>query len=159
MTHAEALALARKKKRAAEAKGRRLQYLARDYFVSLGARVCIAWKLTHWFPKPGGGGMFAIQVRHDFYGLWDLIVCWPDGRRGFVQVTTLNNVAAKRTAILLERFPATAQDMIVGHEYGRTFRLLRGPAFVTGKEQVEAPKRPKGGKRGRPSTKKVMVTA
>lgn len=133
----------RKARKRAEATGRRLQLLARDYFLSQGMRVEIAQKKMLTFPNKSKPGTFIhISKKHDYFGLWDLVVVGPggEGARFFVQVTTLNNVAAKRTAILESGFPATGYDLVLGHEGGRRFRVLRGPEFVTGEERIEVPK-------------------
>ena len=141
------------KKKNAEAKGRRLQHLARDYFLSLGCRVEVAPKVAFWMKDKKTGKWIALSKRHDYLGLWDLLIVYPDGTRAFAQVTTLNHVATKRAKILESKFPASEHDTILGHEGVRRFRVLQGPEFLTGKDVIEAPKRPPGGKRGRPKWK------
>lgn len=127
-------------RKAAEAKGRRLQLLMRDYFVAQGCRVEVARKAVVWYFNERLGKRTFAQVRHDYYGLWDLIVQWPSGARTFCQVTTLHHVHDKRVKILQDGFPTTREDIIAGHEKGRTFRVLRGPAFALTSERVEVAK-------------------
>lgn len=85
-------------------------------------------------------------MRYDFWGCWDLVAAFPDGRRCCIQVTTLANVASHRLKILRSGFPATADDAILAHEKGRTFREIRGPSFaMPGRHLVlpPLPRRPK----------------
>jgi hypothetical protein len=131
------------------ARGRRLQLLARDYYVALGCWVEVAPKVAFWM-KDKAGKWIALSKRHDYLGLWDLLIVYPDGTRAFAQVTTLNNVAARRQKVLDSGFPVSEHDTILGHESVRMFRILQGPEFLTAKDVIEAPKRAPGGKRGRP---------
>ena len=119
------------------AKGRRLQRMAKAYYESLGARVEIARNGVLWLPSKTGGGRFPISQRHDYFGLWDLLLAWPDGRRGFVQVTTYDGTRERRTKILDAKFPATGEDTILGYEGQKTFRVLRGPGFTLTSERVK----------------------
>jgi hypothetical protein len=132
-----ASSLARRARKAAEAKGRRLQRLMRDYYVAQGCRVEVARKAVVWYFNAALGKRTFAQVRHDYFGLWDLCVVDPDGQVSWCQVTTLTNVYAKRAKILANGFPASRRDIIAGHEKGRTFRVLRGPAFAVTSERLE----------------------
>jgi len=128
-------------KRNNELLGRKLQLLARDYYLSLGCRVDVAEKKVRWFPDPTTGRVIPRTFDHDFFGCWDLIVV-QGPRRFFVQVTTLAHVSNKRARIASEKFPASKHDVILGWEKGRVFRVLRGPEFVIGEDRIAVP-RPK----------------
>ena len=137
-------------RRAADRKGKELQRLAAAWLRELGCLVEVAHKGVAWIPKKAKLGAppqagppkpqerVPISTRHDLFGLWDLALVWPDGRRGYAQVTTADHVSHKRVAIITSGFPCTAEDMVLGYEggRGRSFRVLRGPGFKLGKERL-----------------------
>ncbi len=122
----------RQKRRRAGAMGYRLQRLVRHALEAEGARVEVARKALIWAKDKDHPERPAAprSVRHDFFGCWDQMAVFADGRRCFVQVTTLTNVAAHRRRILRSGFPATGDDAILAHENRRVFRELRGPLFA-----------------------------
>lgn len=134
-------------RRRAHAKGQRLERLVRHDLEAQGARVESAPKVVVWKrdveAEEGGaaaGARRPLTVRHDFFGVWDMLAVMPDGRRCMVQVTTLENVAHKRRKILASGFPATADDRILAQERGRLFRELWGPDFrMPGRARMVAP--------------------
>lgn len=109
------------------AHGKRLVRLAKDLFEERGACVETAPQQSK-FAK----GM-TFNIAGDYFGIWDLIVVWKDGRRGFVQVTTWNHATDRRNKILDKLFPCTEHDRILGYVEGngRHFRVLTGPDFKT----------------------------
>jgi hypothetical protein len=126
----------RASRRRAEAKGRRLQAIVKAALEAEGAMTETAKKVLVWRRRGAqeghsgpGDGARPFSVSHDFWNCFDLICAFPDGRRCCVQVTTLANVASHRLKILRSGFPATADDAILAHEKGRSFRELRGPLF------------------------------
>lgn len=109
------------------AKGKRLVRLAKALFESKGAWVESAPLQSKFI----GGGKVA-NLAGDYFGCWDLIVVWTDGRRGFVQVTTWNHITDRRKKIYNKEFPCTKEDYLLGYLDGeRTFRVLFGPDFPT----------------------------
>lgn len=125
-----------------EAKGRALQLLARDYFLSLGYLVQVTQKKVLWIPDAKLGRR-PIARNQDMFGCWDLAVvrAHEEGRTVFfVQVTTLSNVSGHRSKILDATFPAMPDDLLLAHEGGRRFRVLRGPLFAMSDERVEVPR-------------------
>lgn len=114
-------------------KGRERQLAVKRYFEARGFRVEVAYGKVHWIPTPGGKRI-PIVKRHDFFKLWDLLVI-GEGKRFLVQVGSLDDLATKRAAILDAGFPATSDDLLVGHEGGRRYRVLRGPDFASSRER------------------------
>lgn len=135
---------AQKKRRAAEAKGKRLELTIRAWLESQGWRVETAPKVTVWIWNPGKNAKVPISVRHDFFGVWDgIAVDEQSARRGFYQVTTVSHIAHKRRKIEDAGFPATLYDTIFAYA-GRParWRILRGPDFKMPGEAItcSAPK-------------------
>lgn len=121
----------RRRRRGAQARGYRLQRLVRHALEVEGAQVEVARKALVWKIDPDHPARppLPMSVRHDWFGCWDMVAVFADGRRSFVQVTTLTNVAPHRLKIIRSGFPATRDDAILAHERGRVFRELRGPGF------------------------------
>lgn len=124
-------------------KGQRLVRLARDILVANGYRVELAPNVVRWVPRPTNhavagypedrppGRLRPISMRHDWFGIWDLMFLNSGTVRAFAQVTTLDNVAARRKKILASGFPAMSCDCLLGYVPGRArhFRVYRGPTF------------------------------
>lgn len=125
----------------ATAKGAQLQRIAKAILESMGARVEMAQNVVRWIkrrPNFGGrSGMEApklspISTHHDLFGVFDLLVIWPEGGRNFYQVTVLEEVSRRRRKILdLYPEPLFSGDAILGWKGGRDrhFRVFRGPTF------------------------------
>jgi hypothetical protein len=127
---------AQKRRRSAEAKGKRLQQLVATWLGSKGWWVEPARKAVVWIFDPVTGRRQPRQIKHDLFGAWDGIAI-KGPRRQFYQVTTLPNVAAKRSKIAACGFPATLTDRIYGY-IGRPglFRVLAGPDFEMPGEEI-----------------------
>jgi hypothetical protein len=136
-------------RRRAYAKGLRLERLVQRDLEAQGAWVERAHKVVRYRPAKNGGAPEPFSVHHDILGLFDLLAVMPDGRRCFVQVTTLENVGHKRAKILAAGFPATVDDRILAHEGGRRFRELRGPDFVMPGRTLTLPALPRVASRGK----------
>lgn len=122
----------RTSRRAAVARGRRIQAIARDMLIQRGALVETAPNVVRRVTDPKTGEPKMITVRHDFFGLWDFMCVWPDNTRTFVQVTVLEGVADRRRKIESHHFPSDRQDVLLGYKGGRDrhFRVFRGPTFA-----------------------------
>lgn len=117
------------------AKGKRLVKLAKTIFEAQGALVETAPLQSKRLPNG-----LTISIASDYFGCWDLVVVWEDGRRGFVQVTTWEHCTDRRRKIRERGFPCTAHDAIFGYKAGPDahFKVLHGPDFVTANsERVE----------------------
>ncbi len=120
-------------------KGREWQLLARDYFRSQGYHVEVCHGKIAWIPDPATGKRRPISLAHDYFGCWDLAVC-SAAERFWVQVCHVSDTATRRAKILASGFPCRPEDLILGHERGRVFRMLRGPEFALTEERVEVPR-------------------
>lgn len=123
---------AQKKRRAAEAKGKRLELQIRAYLESRGWLVETAPKVMVWIWNPVKGARAPISTRHDFFGVWDgMAVNEQSAMRSLYQVTTLAHVARKRNKIHDSGFPVTLFDSIYAY-VGRPgrWRVFRGPDFA-----------------------------
>lgn len=119
-----------KKWRAAEAKGKRLERTIKAWLESQGWLVETAPKVVVWKFVPAQGCKVPMVKRHDLFGVWDGIAL-SESCRAFYQVTTLTNVARKRTKIERSGVPASFVDAIYAY-VGRPgkWRVLRGPDFA-----------------------------
>lgn len=110
------------------AKGKRLVKLAKTLLEAQGALVETAPLQVKWL-----GANRPVMLSGDYFDIWDLIAVYPDGRRGFVQVTTWNHATDRRNKILGAGFFCTEHDLILGYMegQGRHFRVLVGPDFDT----------------------------
>lgn len=127
---ASVLTPGQKKRRAADAKGKRLELAIKAHLEAEGWLVETAPKVTVWIWNPKLGAKVPISTRHDFFGVWDGVAVRQDARR-FYQVTTVNNVAHKRRKIQLSYFPTRAADRIYAY-VGRPkrWRVFTGPDFA-----------------------------
>ena len=132
------------------AKGRRLQNMVRDILISQGFLVEMASPRIVRYKDKKTGEMKIIATAHDIFKVWDGIFVHtklsdshrnPDsssfvGERGFFQVTTIDNISARRKKILDSPFPCTSYDRLLGYVGGRGahFRIFRGPSFEVGEE-------------------------
>lgn len=129
------LTTAQKKRRAADAKGKRLELQIRAYLESRGWLVETAPKVLVWAYVPAKGAKVPMSRRHDFFGVWDGVAVtidpFHDGERIFYQVTTLAHVARKRNNIAASPFPTGTHDRIYAY-VGRSgkWRVFYGPDFA-----------------------------
>jgi len=105
-------------------KGRELVQIFKKLLEAQGALVEAAPQQVVWI-----GRNKPIAKANDYFGLWDLVVVHPEGRRYFVQVTTEAHLSDRRKKIIDAKFPCTSCDLIVGHRSGSAFRVLFGPEF------------------------------
>lgn len=123
-------------------KGRKLVQYAKAILESQGARVEVAANQIRWWKDASTQRWVPRSVKHDFFGVWDLLAVWPT-QRGFHQVTTLANLASHREKILAAGpwSPADGLWAWVGGQ-GRHFRLYHGPAFDQEATRCIPPKAP-----------------
>ncbi|SRR6266404_7398771 len=123
------------------AKGGRWQRKLKETLVAAGAQVEIAQKAVRWIPhqpwmtspRPSGKGLVPITMKHDFFGLFDLIVAWPDGRLELWQVTDHANASHRRRKMLAGGFPMTPACVLATYKPRQPFTVFRGPMFADGK--------------------------
>lgn len=67
------------------------------------------------------GKMVPRSLRHDFFGLFDILAAYPSGRRALYQVTTLGNLSHRRRKMLaaLPPFQFHGDDAILAYVPGR----------------------------------------
>jgi hypothetical protein len=121
-------------KRAANAKGKRIEKMAVELFRSQGYLVQRAARQYRWLPN-GSGGVFPRMMEADFFEVWDLMLV-KGQRRCFAQITVLGEVSHKRTKIRLSKFPVGQHDMILGYEGRGKWRKLIGPEFLMPGETI-----------------------
>ena len=117
------------------AKGRKLVNLAAKILESKGAKVEIAGNQVRWWQDKATKRWVPRSVKHDFFGVWDMIAVLPSGDRTFCQVTTLHNVSDRRRKIL-ESGVWWSGDAILAYvgRPRRHFRVYRGPLFQDAEE-------------------------
>lgn len=118
--------------------------MARRFFDTQGCLVETAVNVVRWIaPKEPGGPRMPISTRHDFFGVWDAIVIDatkpPVRTTFFIQVTSVENMSARRRKILDSGFPCGRADLVMGYRGGGRFRVLRGPTFELEAEEWKAP--------------------
>lgn len=129
------------------AKGHAAVAMARRIFEARGAIMESAPNVVRWIPAvdaTGGAKMIPRSMRHDFFGVWDLIVVEPaslhmDRPTFFVQVTEVGHLSHRRTKILESGFPTTVLDLVMGYRGRGVFRVLRGPRFEGEGEEWKVP--------------------
>lgn len=111
------------------AKGRRIVLLAKRCLEARGAMVEIAPNVVRWVKQLPTGKLVPRSLRHDFFGLFDIVAVPRDrGSGAFYQVTVDANVKDRRRKILAASFPHATTDAILGYVPGRRrhFRVYRG---------------------------------
>jgi hypothetical protein len=111
-----------------------------------------------WIPVQKGnfaGPKIPRSTRHDFFGVWDLLVVEPYRMASslvpaghvtravyFVQVTETSNLSHRKAKILASGFPCSEEDLVMGYRGRGVFRVLRGPRFDHEEEwRVPPPKK------------------
>lgn len=121
----------KKKRIDTAAKGRRIArkavelLQARDYLVEMASPVLKWWKTRD-------GRLVPLSVKHDYFGLWDLIAQSPRGRLHCFQVTTPDHLAHRRARILESPWRPSSADAILVWHGGRGkqyFAVWPGPTF------------------------------
>lgn len=119
-----------KKRRAAEAKGKRLELQIKAHLEAQGWRVETAPKVVMWIWSPQLQAKVPIVRRHDFYNVWDGTAV-RGLTRSFYQVTVLGHVSHKREKIRASGFPTTSADRLYAYVgRPRVWRMLVGPDFA-----------------------------
>jgi hypothetical protein len=126
-----------KRKRANNiAKGRKLVGYAKAILEAQGCLVDVATNALRWQFVPETGTRIPRSVRHDFFGVWDIIAVSRYGsERSFYQVTTRENLSHRRDKILAAAEDANRQwssgDAILCYRKGRGrhFEVFYGPDF------------------------------
>ncbi|MCI0423965.1 MAG: hypothetical protein L0312_32930 [Acidobacteria bacterium] len=123
-----------------QAKGARLEKLAKEWLEALGYSVELCPNTIAWIPdkdKPpkmvNGKPRWPLRpiaVRRDFWGCWDGVAV-NDFERFFFQVGVLEDAAHKRAQVSKCPFSPKPQDRILAYIAGRSrhFRVLRAPDF------------------------------
>lgn len=111
-------------------KGHRIEQLAKRMFENQGYLVETAPKVVRWLKLPGQDGLKPRSSRHDFFGVWDLIIVLGPGLVQFVQVTDEHNVSARRKKILASGFPHRSDDLLLAYAGRGRFRVFMGPTFA-----------------------------
>lgn len=123
------------------AKGRRLQNMVKAILESQGSRLEMASPRIVRYTDKETGELKTIATHHDLLGLWDFIVVTPTGTVYFIQVTTHDNVSARRKKIIQDGFSHNRLDEIWGYVGGRNayFQIYRGPDFQKSEGEVWKP--------------------
>jgi len=124
------LTAGQKKRRSAEAKGKRLERAICAWLENQGYFVETAPRVVFWLWVAAAGRRLPRSIRRDFFTVWDGMAV-KGSERWFYQVTTLGEVSRKRDKIERSGFPATPADAIFGYVgRPRKWRKLVGPDFA-----------------------------
>lgn len=67
--------------------------------IRMGCTCETAVKKAVWVRNKKTGKMMVITLAHDFFGCWDIIYKLPDGRTGWAQVTTIDNLSSHKQKV------------------------------------------------------------
>jgi hypothetical protein len=111
-------------------KGRKLVNFAKAILEAQGAKVEVAQNVVRWWQDKATKRWVPRSVKHDLFGVWDILAIHKDGARVFYQVTTLDNLSGRREKIKAAG-QWTASDAILAwvKGRGRHFRVYYGPDF------------------------------
>lgn len=133
----------KKKRIDTAAKGRRIARMAADLLRARDYLVEMASPILRWWKAPDGR-LVPLTVKHDFFGVWDLMAQSPRGRIRCFQVTTPDHLAHRRAHILDSPWRSSPADAILVWHGGRGnqyFAVWPGPDFSEATQVWRVPRR------------------